>query len=725
MGIVSYCGLSFSSRVIALALSLTLLCSGYLASGEAAQESPQKEIDLLTLIDPNRDAVQSGWSRDASGLVCTPAPYSLLEIPHSPPREYDLALTAERLGDPEGLAIGLVAEGIQFAVVLDGWRGEASGVHRVARRGADANETTFRGRLFEPGKAVPIVCRVRTGRLLVSVGDRTVIDWTTNYRNASNDDDWSVTRPDSLYLATFSTSYRISRLTLTPVSGEGRPMTEKRSRTARLGGSGGGPFEDLAPSRGVLVALRVALAPFGSGTIIKAIEPAYRVGDELKRGRVHGRPSDEAKTLMARPGYAVGGLVAKTGARVDGFRVIFMKIASERLDPKDSYESEWVGGRGGGPETRLVSDGRPFSGIYGREGDDLDALGLAYGPFPIDKSLLEGGEVSPEEVDRFGVMGSRISQDYAAALEGLLAEKPQTLRVRIALMGYHACRGGESGRSGGRYADLVVGLVEHHSKLDLAFEISRFLNPPGFQKGATQWLAAAKANPADPKILGHAGAYLTFNLYVEDFRDQGQKLLLEARRLDPRNPRWPLYLGEGAHVEFIRERSKEAAAKALGHFEEAWELSPEKERPALRPGGQHLYHVLSNLALAAGKPEKAEKYAARLLEVVTEKEESWNYGNAIHEANIVLGRTALWSGKTEEARKFLLAAGRTPGSPQLNSFGPSMELAEELLKKGERETVLQYFELCRKFWNNPDAIERLDEWTKGVREGKTPKFSEK
>ena len=45
------------------------------------------------------------------------------------------------------------------------------------------------------------------------------------------------------------------------------------------------------------------------------------------------------------------------------------------------------------------------------------------------------------------------------------------------------------------------------------------------------------------------------------------------------------------------------------------------------------------------------------------------------------------------ANAYLLAVGRTPGSPQLNSFGPNMALAAELLQKEVRDTVLQYFEL--------------------------------
>lgn len=74
-----------------------------------------------------------------------------------------------------------------------------------------------------------------------------------------------------------------------------------------------------------------------------------------------------------------------------------------------------------------------------------------------------------------------------------------------------------------------------------------------------------------------------------------------------------------------------------------------------------------------------------------------DYGNIIHNANQVLGRCALLEGKLEDAKAYLLKAGATPGSPQLDSFGPRMSLARELLEKGEKETVLRYLDLVGKF----------------------------
>jgi len=42
------------------------------------------------------------------------------------------------------------------------------------------------------------------------------------------------------------------------------------------------------------------------------------------------------------------------------------------------------------------------------------------------------------------------------------------------------------------------------------------------------------------------------------------------------------------------------------------------------------------------------------------------------------------------------------------------------LKKDQQETVLEYFELCRKFWD--DRENKLDAWTQAVQNGQIPQF---
>jgi hypothetical protein len=121
-----------------------------------------------------------------------------------------------------------------------------------------------------------------------------------------------------------------------------------------------------------------------------------------------------------------------------------------------------------------------------------------------------------------------------------------------------------------------------------------------------------------------------------------------------------------------------------------------------------------------GKIEDARKYATELLTLAPKFPRSWNYGNAIQDGNLVLGRIALKEGRADEAKQRLLEAGKSPGSPQMDSFGPNMSLAKDLLEKGERDTVLQYFGACRKFWSMGQG--NLGQWTEDVKAGRIPDF---
>ncbi len=69
--------------------------------------------------------------------------------------------------------------------------------------------------------------------------------------------------------------------------------------------------------------------------------------------------------MLAKPGYAVGAIVAKSGDLIDGFHVIFMRVDGASLNPADSYKSEWLGSAGGGADLTVAGDGRPVIGIYG------------------------------------------------------------------------------------------------------------------------------------------------------------------------------------------------------------------------------------------------------------------------------------------------------------------------------------------------------------------------
>lgn len=145
----------------------------------------------------------------------------------------------------------------------------------------------------------------------------------------------------------------------------------------------------------------------------------------------------------------------------------------------------------------------------------------------------------------------------------------------------------------------------------------------------------------------------------------------------------------------------------------------------LRTAGseEERFYALNDAAkegFVLGKNEEARKHAEELLTLLPKYKGNWNYGNAIQDGNLVLGRIAVVEGHLDDAKQFLIKAGNSPGSPQMNSFGPNMSLAKDLLEKGETDAVLEYFELCRKFWKMEDG--KLDQWSREVKAGKIPDF---
>jgi len=175
---------------------------------------------------------------------------------------------------------------------------------------------------------------------------------------------------------------------------------------------------------------------------------------------------------------------------------------------------------------------------------------------------------------------------------------------------------------------------------------------------------------------------------------------------------------------------------ALAYLQEWYDRTAAAARTA--PADQQIAEALLSLkadlavaALEAGQVDAARKHAGEALAANTDTR-NWNYGNVVHDMNQVLGRAALRAGNRAEARRALLAAGATPGSPQLDSFGPRFVLARELLDKGEKDVVLQYLDSVGKFWghNDPKRPERitlvvehrelLAKWKQEIAAGKTP-----
>jgi len=313
--------------------------------------------------------------------------------------------------------------------------------------------------------------------------------------------------------------------------------------------------------------------------------------------------------------------------------------------------------------------------------------------------------------------GWRLSAADVEKLEEHVTAEPGDLTARTKLIGYYSYSG-QNPRND-RIAEAVrrhvLWIIRHRPESQIAglpqTRLEPVLDAEGYRLASVAWQNQVEKRSKDTAVLGNAAAFFLLNE-----SKTAERLLNQASQLEPKEAEWPKRL---AHLYELRMNSasgklrQEWAGKALAMGERAYQLTPDNYSRSL------LLDDLAKTAFEAGQFDKAERYARQTLDMATNRAD-WNYGNAIHHGTLVLGRIALAKGDVGQAKKYLVEAGKTPGSPQLNSFGPNMLLASELLKRGEKQAVLDYLDAVGMFWEM--GKNKLKEWSEAVKNNAVPSF---
>jgi hypothetical protein len=310
----------------------------------------------------------------------------------------------------------------------------------------------------------------------------------------------------------------------------------------------------------------------------------------------------------------------------------------------------------------------------------------------------------------------------AASAERDLMDDPNDLSARATLIGYYDAAGAEEVSSHQsvstvHYRELeekreqhVLWLIEHHPECECLASSSAWLSPddPHYAEAKELWLRQVNAHGNDIAVLANAASSLHSN------PELSRQFATRFLAVQPNNTKMleilaDSYTREMRFTDSVEER-RAFAVKAI----QAWEAC------AAAGGGGHLPDLAIS-AFESGDLLKAKQYATQLLDTSKLKDEDLVADN-LHIANTVLGRLALRNGDIEEAKRRLLASAPEHGSAILNSYGPRMSLAAELLDRGQRDVVVAYLDKCARFWKFDHG--QLSQWKAEIRAGKKPDFGD-
>jgi hypothetical protein len=191
------------------------------------EESQPGAINLFRLIDLKLEPFGE-WTFEGGALVSNTDNYTRLMIPYAPPEEFDLTAVVERQTGGDAILFGLIRGSTQYAVWVEGWslQGGRSGLELVDGVLCDKNPASAQGPLLATGKPSTVVISVRKNSITASCEGKTFVNFQGNFSkmNGLNAGFWKIVNWKGMYLGTCGSKYRITKLSLVTVSGQGKKL---------------------------------------------------------------------------------------------------------------------------------------------------------------------------------------------------------------------------------------------------------------------------------------------------------------------------------------------------------------------------------------------------------------------------------------------------------------------------------------------------------------------
>ena len=294
--------------------------------------------------------------------------------------------------------------------------------------------------------------------------------------------------------------------------------------------------------------------------------------------------------------------------------------------------------------------------------------------------------------------GYHSSAKQAAEEEQKLLKNPDDPDTVTKLLGYFGSKCQKDDVARQKRDKYLLWIIEHHPDAAILAYGIIYLHAKSKDTSSgvkKLWIEQVKKNPENPRVLWNAA-----NGVGSIDKKLAEQFYLKGESLDPDNPKWAERLG--THYFWSKQPEK-----ALSEYKKAYPKTKNKVLAISR---------MAKSAIDCGKIKEAEKYASEMQRMAAgygNKNE--NYVKLLFNANLILGRIALKQGKTDEAGKYLLKAGKTPISLRRN---PDFTLAKSLLAADQKNVVIKFLKSCSQYWDKTAC----EKWIEQINSGKIPDF---
>lgn len=181
-----------------------------------------KAVNLMPLLDPATDTVNGTWQVQNGVLTAERKGLARIEIPYTPPEEYDFRITFTRLDGEEDINMMLVGNGKSFLWSMGCDKNKAHGFEMVNNKDAKASVTAVKvsPAVTNDTKHTAVV-QVRKSLSRAFLDGTMVREFTTDYGNVGMRKEWAL-RANVLGLGAHQGKTSFEKIELREVTGKGK-----------------------------------------------------------------------------------------------------------------------------------------------------------------------------------------------------------------------------------------------------------------------------------------------------------------------------------------------------------------------------------------------------------------------------------------------------------------------------------------------------------------------